>query len=340
MNEKISFEISWYSLWRVAVFVGLVLLFYLARHAIAVLLIAVVISLGLDPMISFLERRKVSRLLGSIIVFLVGLIILSTVFYFIIPIVIVEAKSFLKDLDKAVTYLFGTGLPQGLIKEFDISLDETLKFLRTAHVSITGAISSVVRKVVLVLATFIISFYLSIQRGGPDRFLRVMVPDIYERPVLSVFSRFKVKIRRWFIAQLGLSLVIGIVVSVGLWLLGVRYGLVLGFLAAILELVPIVGPIVAGAIAVLVALSESFTLGLYVFVFFIIVQQLENHILVPLIIGKAMKVDPVIVIFSLLAGSQVAGFVGIVLAVPIAVMSQEVFNYLLEKKETRSGLGI
>jgi predicted PurR-regulated permease PerM len=168
----------------------------------------------------------------------------------------------------------------------------------------------------------------------------VLLPDVYEKPVLTIFNNFKTKIRRWFAAQLGLSLVVGVVMSLGLWLLGVRYALVLGIIAAILELVPLIGPVVAGAVALLIALTDSFTLGLYVIGLTFIVQQLENHVLIPVLMGKTLNVHPVIVIVSILAGAQIAGFVGILLAVPIAVAAQEIFYYLAEKKNHRSALGI
>jgi predicted PurR-regulated permease PerM len=144
-----------------------------------------------------------------------------------------------------------------------------------------------------------------------------------------------VKIRKWFGAQLLLSVVVGVLVAAGLWFLGVRYAILLGILAMILELVPVIGPVIVGVIAFLVAVSDSFVLGLYALVFFVAVQQFENHILIPMIIGKTMNVHPVVVVTSLLAGGKIAGFIGILLAVPIAVMAQETFDYLAEKKEKR-----
>ncbi|MEK7479312.1 MAG: AI-2E family transporter, partial [Patescibacteria group bacterium] len=172
-------------------------------------------------------------------------------------------------------------------------------------------------------------------KRGTEHLLRVLLPDFYEEPALRVFERFKKKIRRWLGAQLVLSVVVGFVVGLGLWLLGVRYPLALGILAGIFEIVPIIGPILAGLFAVIVAFSESGALPLYVLGFFIVVQQLENHVLIPLVMGRTMKVHPVIVTISLLAGGQVAGFIGIFLSVPIAVLAQEIFNYMAEAKEAR-----
>ncbi|HXF44160.1 MAG TPA: AI-2E family transporter [Candidatus Paceibacterota bacterium] len=337
MNE-IRFELSWRTFWQILVFLFLISLIYLGRQALGILFTAIVISLGLDPIVSFLERLKIHRILGTVLIFLVAISVFSTAVYFIVPVLANETTRFVEDLNTVVSNLIGIGLPRDIIKDLGLTFDKALGLLTAAQTSITGAISVVLGKIIAIFATLVIAFYLSVEKEGPDRLLKVLMPDAYERPVVTIFNRFKTKIRRWLGAQLGLSLVIGVVVAVGLWLLGVRYAIILGLLAAILELVPIIGPVVAGIIAFLVALPDSLSLGLYVIGFFFLVQQLENNVLIPILLGKAMNVHPVIVFVALLAGAQVAGFVGIILSVPIAVLSQEIFTYLAERKDRRPSL--
>ena len=101
-----------------------------------------------------------------------------------------------------------------------------------------------------------------------------------------------------------------------------------------------IGPIITGVAAFVIAVSDSFSLGLYAVIFFMVVQQVENHLLLPLVMGKSMKVHPVVVIIALLAGGEIAGLIGVVLAVPIAVLAQESFNYLSEAKNAKPALGI
>lgn len=333
-------DISWQTLWRIFLFVAGVFLFYHAHAAFGVLLVAVVVSLGLDPVISFLEKKKVHRILGTILFFLLVLLVLSIAGYIIIPVVAREAGGFVADFNKIIISVFGIGLPQGIVRNIGFSIDKAFGFLNAANISITGALSSIVSQVVMVVATLIITFYLTVEREGTEKLFRVILPSAYEGPFLQVFNRFKLKIRRWFGAQLALSLIIGFIVSIGLWLLGVKYFAVLGLIAAIFEIVPIIGPILAGGIAFLIALSESVSLGLYTLLFFFVVQQLENHILLPVIMGRAMKIHPVVVVISLLAGAEIAGFLGIILAVPIAVIAQEMFTYMAERKSRRPGLEI
>lgn len=329
------FDIEWSALWRISVFILLAILLYLIRDILGVLFFAIVISLALDPFVGFLEKRKIPRILGVLLVFIASLLILSTVFYFVIPVIADEIGGFLDQFNESTSSLLGFSLPESAIEGFSLNIDRALNFLSTSNFSVGGAVSSVFSSFILVIATIIISFYLMIEKNGAERFLEALLPDSYEKPVLKIFRGFKVKIRLWVLAQLGLSIVVGIVTAVGLWLLGVRYSLILGLLAALFELVPMIGPILAGLVAFLVAVSDSFALGFYVILLFFLIQQLESHLLAPIIIGKTMKVHPIVVIIALLAGAKLAGFVGILLAVPIAVIIQEIFMYLSDRKAHR-----
>ena len=336
MNDVVKFEVSWQTLWKIFAFFIIVAILYFGRQALGVFLISVVVSLGLDRLVDALERRKIPRLLGTLFVFLVGLVLLALILYVVAPVVIQETRGFIGHFNRALATFFGTGLPESVIQNVTLSLENALGFLSAANISVTGAIGVVFEKLILILVTIIITFYLTVDKEGTERLLRVVLPNVYEKRVLSIFSRFKEKIHSWLIAQFGLSIMVGGMVALGLWLLGVRYALVLGLLAAVFEIVPVIGPIVSGLLAFFVAVSDSLSLGLYAIFFFFIVQQIENHILIPLVMGRAMKLHPVIVVLALLVGAEVAGLVGIVLAVPIAVLLQEIFNYLVEEKERRA----
>lgn len=329
-------EISWQSLWRIVIFAGLLVAFYLAREVVGVLLVSVVLALGLDPIVSFLESKKIPRLLGTFMVFVFGIAIFVAAVYLFIPILIVEVSGFLANFNESLSSVFGISLPETTLQALNLNLNQALAVLSAAKVSITGAIGSILNKLILFVATIILSFYLTIERGGTERLLAVILPDEYEKSVMTVFDRFKKKIRRWFSAQLALSVVVGVLVAAGLGILGVRYAFILGILAAVFELVPIIGPIATGVIGVMAALTDSTSLAIWTGILFIGIQQLENHVLLPLVMGRAMKVHPVVVIGALLAGGHIAGFVGVLLSVPIAVLFQEIFNHLSELKNERA----
>jgi len=130
-----------------------------------------------------------------------------------------------------------------------------------------------------------------------------------------------------------LSLVVGLLVSGGLWILGVRYALVIGLLAAVLEIMPVVGPIFSGAVGTLIALSTSLSLGLYTLLLFVFIQQIENNLLVPLFMKRAVDIHPVVALFSIMAGLQLLGVAGMIISVPLAVVVQDVIEERVEKKQ-------
>ncbi len=137
---------------------------------------------------------------------------------------------------------------------------------------------------------------------------------------------------RWLQAQVLLSLIMAAIVGIGLWILGVKYFFLAAIVVGVLEIVPFVGPVVAGALATLMALSQSATLGVWTLIFFIVAQQLENHILVPLLIKKLVGLNPVVVIMAILVGAKLGGILGVLLGVPIAAVIDEFLVDLAKKK--------
>ena len=124
--------------------------------------------------------------------------------------------------------------------------------------------------------------------------------------------------------QLILGVIIGVLVYLGLTILGVKYALLLAVLAALFELIPLFGPILSAIPAVLIALtSGGLTLALFVVGLYLIIQQFENHLIYPLVVTKVVGVPPLLVILALIIGAQLAGFLGVILAVPAATVVQE-----------------
>jgi predicted PurR-regulated permease PerM len=137
-----------------------------------------------------------------------------------------------------------------------------------------------------------------------------------------------------------LSLVIGLLTFIGLYFLDVKYALLLALLAGVFELIPFVGPVFSGGIAVLIALSTSFNLALYVLILFVIIQQLENNLLVPVVMKYTTNLNPAAILISILIGGTVFGFAGLILAVPASVLIQGVIEKWASAKKRKKGLGL
>lgn len=316
-------EVSWTTLWRILAIAVLVGALYLMKEALAIVLLALVISTALHPPVDFLARWRIPRILGTILIFLTVFAVLAFVIYALLPVVILELNSLIVDLSELTNRFFGFQAPTDFVNLLTPNLNNLTNLLLAGSVPFLEILGRLLGGVTFVIAVLVLSFYLTVSREGVERFLRAVFPRSMEEKVLKLYGRTKDKIGRWFQAQVILSVIIGTVIFIGLRLLGVEQALVLGVIAGLFELVPIAGPIFAGALAIVVAATQSLTLALWVLIFFVVIQQLEGNLLVPVVMRKAIGVHPVIILVALLGGAEIAGVVGMLLAVPTAVFLQE-----------------
>lgn len=325
-------------MWRVLLMFFLVIAIFLARQSLIILFLAIVISSALDAPVHYLEKKGFPRILGTLLIFFAALIVLAAVLYVIIPIGISELQNILKNLGNLKIPNLGTlTISQfGQFNKYVGNLDSIVNMLMSGGVSFFSLISGVFNNLVFIIATFILSLYLTINKFGVEKFLKTILPITYEDYVVEIYLRVRRKIGYWLQGQLVLMAMMGVLVGLGLWILGVKYSLVLGVVAGIFEIVPMVGPVFSGAIAFFAAVAESWTLGLYVVLLFILLQQAEGHLLVPLVMKKTLGISPVVIVVSLLAGWEIAGVVGALLAVPVAVIFQEIVDDF-ERRKLRRG---
>ncbi len=330
--EKNIWEISWGSLWKIFFMLILVFALFLAGKILLILFLAIVISSAFDAPVSFLQSKKIPRLLGTLTIFLTVIGILSFILYIIIPISVIEFKNLLDGLNDLKLPVLGNLNTSGISDNFDKNLGNFANVLLGGGTSFINVITNVFGNIILIIVTFVLSFYLTLDQKGVEKFLKIILPLNYEDYAVDVYMRVKRKLGLWLQGQIILMLAVGLVTFLGLWLLGIKYSLVLGLLAGILEIVPIAGPVFAGFIAFLAAASQSLIFGFYVILLFILIQQIETHLLVPTVMKKTIGISPVVVVISILVGSQIAGFVGIVLAVPTVVIIQELLEDWSVKK--------
>lgn len=334
---KTVIEISWTSLWRIFFFILLGAIVYFGRQIFLGLFLALVISSGLESIVDLLERKGLPRPLGVILIFLFGIIFLATFIYTVIPLLIADLNSLFVGENK-----FGNSwwLPLLDWKAYKSISDFSAQLSRqffSGDISILGIFSGAVGNLGLVVAVLFCSFYLTLSRDGVEKFIRFVFPIQYEEAALRIYERSRRQTGFWLKTQILLSLTMSVLTWIALTILGVKHALLLGFLAGIFELVPFVGPILAGAIAVLVALLSSPTLAFYTLLVFLVIHQTESHILVPLLTRRNVGLHPVVVIIALLVGIEMNGVLGGVVAVPMAAVLQEIIeDWSRTKNQLRS----
>lgn len=226
-----------------------------------------------------------------------------------------ELETWASDIERGLAPYGVNASLEGLKARIAISLEEgggdILGHLVVALADIGGLL-------VDILLALVISFYLLLDGPRIRRKVLAAVPERHQSKALFLEGQTVRVLGGYLRGQLILALTIGIVAGGGCALIGVPYAVVIGVLAALFELVPMFGPILSAVPALLVALFQPFPMVLWVLLFFVVIQQIENNVLVPRISGHAVGLHPLGALFALLAGFQLAGILGALFAVPIA----------------------
>jgi len=344
-DKNINFSISSGTILKAIFIIGLVWILYLVRDIVLVVLTSIVLASAIEPITKWFVRYKFPRVLAVIVIYLIVFATIGGFLLLFAPTAVSEVSRFsneLPDLIESVNDV--TIFPEGISKSTenifgDISFAEVLRnlsdLLSNLQGNLFGAISFVFGGAFSFLLITVLSFYLAVQERGIENFLRVIIPLKHETYALDLWQRTKRKIGYWLQGQLVLALIIGVLVYLGLTILGIKYALILAVLAAVFELIPIFGPIIAAVPAIIFGFTQGVVPGLMVMGLYGIIQQFENHLIYPLVVTKIVGVPSLLVILSLLVGGKLAGFLGFILAVPIATLLVEVFHDLEKDKIER-----
>ena len=179
----------------------------------------------------------------------------------------------------------------------------------------------------------VLSFYLSVQEAGIENFLKLVTPLKYEKYVIGLWRRSQHKIGLWIQGQLLLAVLVGTLVYLGMMIFGVQNALLLGFIAAIFEIIPVFGTIMTLIIGTVFGYtSGGLILALKAAAVFLIIHQFENNLFYPLVVRKIVGVPAIMVIISLVVGWELAGFLGLIIAVPVMTAMTEYFDDVQEEK--------
>ncbi len=332
MNSKV--EISTSSIFKVVLILLLVWLLWFLRDLVLVLLTSVVIASAVDPAARWFARWRLSRVPAVLLIYALVFSLLVVIFYFLVPQLLNDLSGITSILPQEISALELPGVGEKLIEKIPLSdiISAVKDVIAPASGSILATFSVIFGGVVSFVLIVVISFYLSVQQGGIVNFLKVVTPSHHEEYIVDLWNRTKRKIGLWIQGQVVLGFIVGVLVYLGLTILGVKYALALALLAAVFEIIPYFGPILGAVPAVLLGFADNVTLGVMVLGLYIIIQQFENHLIYPLVVRKMVGVHPIVAIISLVVGAKLAGFLGVVLAVPAAAALMEIIDDLDRRK--------
>ncbi len=327
-----------------AIAIGLLVwLVFTLKGLVLIVLTAIVLSSAVEPGVAWFTHRRLPRVLAVAAVYLIVFGVLFGVAYTIFPPLLEETRGFVSSFPQYLdtlnvgNLLSGNFTAPASVASPISSITESIFQLQNVFTA-TGegafrALSGVFGGVVSFILIVVLSFYFAVQETGVDDFLRIVVPVRHQEYALDLWKRSHQKIGLWMQGQLVLSCIMGIFAFLWLTILGVKFSLVLAFVAAVAELVPIFGPIIAGVIAVVVtAATEPTSTILLVAGGYLVLHELEANLIYPLVVKKVIGVPPLLVILALFAGAELAGFLGIILSVPIAATVQEFVSDIQKEK--------
>jgi len=339
MSSEKVLDISWGTILKLAVgFLGFYLL-YLIKDIIIWVIFALIISLLFNPVINFLQKRKVPRALATVSVYIFALGILGLMIYLTAPIFIIEIQQFSQlfpqYFEKMAPTLKNFGV--AAFESFDSFIKVFQDWFVKASSSIFGAISAIFGGIFSTLTIFTLALFISLEEGGVERSIGLFAPKAREAYVLSIWKSCQNKVAGWFGAKILTCLFIGIFSFLALYLFKVNYPLALALVAGVTNIIPIIGPVVAGIVIFIFAALDSWFKAFFVLIVFILLQQIEGNIITPILTKKFIGLPPVLVLISLLVGGQLLGITGAILTIPFAgVIYEFLKDYLKKKKEFKT----
>lgn len=320
-----------------AMLLFLIIILYLKmktlKSIVNIIFISFILAYTLKPLRDILcEKIKIKKKSASIII-IVGIIFSIALFiYILIPSILKESYNFGNILDNIDNYVEVLAIKLNInnISFFDTIYgrisDETNILLRTFSNSLVDNLISSLESIISLAIVPIVAYYLLVDGDLIFNKLLLILPT--EKRVLAkkVITHIDKVLSRYIISQLLLSLIIGILTTIALFILNVKFAILLGIFNGILNIVPYFGPIIGGIPAVFIALMESPNKALLTLLIVFIIQQIEGNILSPKITGDSTNMHPIMIIILLLIGDKLGGFIGMIIIVPIGVIIKVIYE--------------
>jgi predicted PurR-regulated permease PerM len=313
-------------------------LLYLVRDVLLLVYISTLLAIGFSPAVHWFERRRVgwlrtrfSRGAAILVFYVLCLAIVLLLLGVIVPPFVTQTRELWQAMPGYFDHAQQTLIARGWL-HVNWTWDEVVQKVPSPELAVTGlvgAFESVLGALAALATIVVLPYYLLVEADDlQDGFLRLLPADRRER-LERVTDDVTLKVGAWLGSQMLLCLIIGALASLSMWVIGVPYFYVLGLIAGLGELVPVVGPIMAAVPAMIAGWAVSTETMVVVTGYFAVQQVFENYVLIPRIMQKRVGVSAVTVIVALLVGTELLGVVGALLAVPTAAIVQVVIHEYL-----------
>lgn len=336
----------WTVVWVLLVTAAGLFVLYQIRQFLIWLLVAVFLAAVVSPLVSFLVARGVRRSLAVVVVLVALLVAVGGLTYLFVRPVVDQAVAFAQDLPGTIDRLRDAPVVRQLLERFEVEtrVEEVSSDLPGRLVGLSGPLLQVFATIgelivgtitILVLTVFLLLYGPQFVDNGLD-----LIDDPMRRARAERIGAQSLHAVSGWVAGNVLTSIVAALASVLLFVVvGLPYAALLGLWVGVADLIPLIGATLGAIPAVLVAFLHSTTAGIVVLVFFVVYQQFENHVLQPAVYGRTIKLNPFLVLVAVIAGVELAGFLGAMLALPVAGVIQIVLVDVMEHRRERRVVG-
>lgn len=298
------------------------------RQLILILFIAIIFTSALNPVVDRLERWRLPRWLGILILYIVAIGGIGGAIALLIQPLIDQTATVINRIIEYSGQLSQFGIDPNLI---------TSQFTQLGFVpaNILQAIVGFFSNIFSVFFVAIITFYLLLERKNLRKYLVILFGEGRERQAEDFVNKIEKQLGGWVRGEAVLMTVIGILTYIGLKILGIEFALPLAIFAGLFEIVPNIGPIISAFPAILIGFSISPVMGLAVTALYFLINQFENVLIAPKVMQKAVGLNPLFIILALAVGLKLAGTMGAILAVPVVLVIKVIYNDFIRPPELK-----
>jgi predicted PurR-regulated permease PerM len=308
--------------------------------------IAVIISYILNPIVNILNQRKVPRTIAVLLIYSVFLSSLTVIIMNMTPMFvsqIAELNEHMPQLAmRAQSLVDGFNqnqlLPDSVRNGFNHSLTKLENSISMAISNYMNQIGNTINMLFIAFIVPFVAFYILKDFQIIEKTALAIVPKEHRKKTIKLLIDIDTALGNYIRGQLLVCLIIGVLAYLGYWLIGMQYALLLASVVAVFNIIPYLGPFFGAAPAIIMASTVSLKMLLFVALVNLAVQILEGNVISPQVVGRTLHMHPLFIIFALLVGGEVAGIVGLILAVPffavMKVIIQHVFLHYVHKPTT------
>ena len=337
---------TWRSLIIVIIAIFSIYLLYLARSLFFSFALAVLISYLLNPLVNAITKKGMSRVWGILFAYLALFFITAAIFMYGIPRIVSQLNTIsetvpyytaqVQEITRSIQSRYtGLGIPLGVRQVIDERIqwveEIILKVVSDSLAAIVGTLGYIFK----ILLAPVLSFYILKDIDLIKKRAISAIPQNWREEAVELFRETDKVLGSFVRGYLLIAAIVGGMTAAAMAALGVEFALMLGIFAGLAEIIPYFGPIIGAVPAVGLAILKSKWLAVKVAIAFLVIHQVEGNIISPKILGDKVGLHPLVVIFSLLAGGELYGLPGMLLAVPVAAMLKVIVRFALQKAKVR-----